>query len=62
MPKPLHERAALVAEIAEIFREHGYEGARLSIIEARVQAGKGTLYHFFPRGKEEMAEAVLESI
>jgi len=48
--------------LAEIFRELGYEGATLSRITERTGIGKGSLYHFFPGGKEEMAAAVLAEI
>ena len=48
--------------LIEVFREHGYEGASLSLIGARTGRGKGSLYHFFPGGKEEMAAAVLADI
>lgn len=45
--------------IAEVFREFGYEGASLSRITERTGLGKGSLYHFFPGGKEEMARDIL---
>jgi AcrR family transcriptional regulator len=48
--------------LAEVFRELGYEGATLSRITARTGIGKGSLYHFFPGGKEEMAAAVLAEV
>ena len=48
--------------LAEIFRELGYEGATLSRITERTGIGKGSLYHFFPGGKEEMAAAVLSEV
>ena len=48
--------------LAETFREHGYEGASLSLIGRATGLGKGSLYHFFPGGKAEMAEAVLAEI
>lgn len=48
--------------LAEIFREHGFAGASLSEISERTGLGKGSLYHFFPAGKEEMARAVLEEV
>lgn len=57
-----HDRAALVPLLAEIFREHGFDGASLSQITAKTGLGKGSLYHFFPGGKEEMAAAVLDHI
>ena len=56
------ERANILPVLAELFREHGYEGASLSLISERTGLGKGSLYHFFPGGKEEMAAAVLAEI
>ena len=48
--------------LAEVFREHGFEGASLTLISRRTGLGKGSLYHFFPGGKEEMAACVLDGI
>ena len=62
MSRPPHERAEAVVAVAEVFRELGFEGASLSAITARTGLGKGSLYHFFPGGKEEMAAAVLAEI
>jgi TetR/AcrR family transcriptional regulator, lmrAB and yxaGH operons repressor len=56
------ERTAIVAALGEVFREHGFEGASLSLISERTGLGKGSLYHFFPGGKDEMAAAVLDDI
>jgi AcrR family transcriptional regulator len=56
------ERSDVIPVLAEIFREHGFEGASLSIIGERTGLGKGSLYHFFPGGKEEMATVVLSQI
>ncbi|MDX8536754.1 MULTISPECIES: TetR/AcrR family transcriptional regulator [Mesorhizobium] len=56
------ERADLPSIIGEVFREHGYEGASLALIGAATGLGKGSLYHFFPGGKEEMARAVIAHI
>lgn len=52
----------MVRLLAEIFRELGYEGATLSRITERTGIGKGSLYHFFPGGKEEMAAEVLAEV
>ena len=60
--KTTSERADLLPALGEIFREYGYEGATLAIIGARTKLGKGSLYHFFPGGKAEMAGAVLDEI
>lgn len=56
------ERADVLAQLAEIFRQHGYEGASLTLIGAATGLGKGSLYHFFPGGKEQMAAEVLAGI
>ena len=52
----------LLAVIAEVFRKHGYEGASLARIGQATGLGKGSLYNFFPCGKEEMAAGVLAHI
>ncbi|MGO8954637.1 MAG: TetR/AcrR family transcriptional regulator [Rhodomicrobium sp.] len=62
MARLVAERADIVPLLGEIFRTYGYEGASLSIIGEATGLGKGSLYHFFPGGKEEMAAAVLADI
>jgi TetR/AcrR family transcriptional repressor of lmrAB and yxaGH operons len=62
MAKIVSERADLVPVMAEVFREHGFEGASIALLSERTGLGKGSLYHFFPGGKEEMAAAVLSDI
>lgn len=62
MGRVAHERDAILPQLAEVFREHGFEGASLSLISEKTGLGKGSLYHFFPGGKDEMAAAVLEDI
>ncbi|KQV27147.1 TetR family transcriptional regulator [Rhizobium sp. Root1203] len=62
MSKIVSERSDVIPSLAEIFREHGFEGASLSTITEKTGLGKGSLYHFFPGGKEEMAAAVLSEI
>jgi len=56
------QRAAAIPALAEAFREHGYEGASLATLCAATGLGKGSLYNFFPGGKEEMAAAVLADV
>jgi AcrR family transcriptional regulator len=60
--RALNEKADVVPLIAEVFRDLGYEGATLSRITERTGLGKGSLYHFFPGGKEDMATAVLDDV
>lgn len=62
MPRIVAERTDTLPTLAEIFREYGYNGASLSLISKATGLGKGSLYHFFPGGKAEMATAVLEEI
>ncbi len=60
--RTVYEKADVVALVAEVFRELGYEGASLGRITQRTGIGKGSLYHFFPGGKEEMAAEVLTHV
>lgn len=62
MPRLIAERADALPALGELFREHGFEGTSLSMIGAATGLGKGSLYHFFPGGKAEMAAAVLAEI
>lgn len=62
MVRKIAERGDAIPALAEIFREHGFAGASLSEITKRTGLGKGSLYHFFPNGKEEMAQAVLDDV
>jgi len=62
MPRVVAERADTLPALAEVFREHGYGAASLTLITKATGLGKGSLYHFFPGGKQEMASAVLAEI
>ncbi len=62
MARLVAEREDVLPVLGEIFREHGFDGASLSVITEATGLGKGSLYHFFPGGKEEMATAVLAEI
>ena len=62
MARLVAERSDAIAPLAEVFREYGYEGASLALISKATGLGKGSLYHFFPNGKEEMVQAVLADI
>lgn len=52
-------RATLLAQLAEVFRQRGYEGATLTQLSAATGLGKASLYHHFPGGKAEMMESLL---
>ena len=52
----------LIEKIAKVFRNCGYMGASLSILSEATGLERASLYHRFPGGKEEMAEAVLTHV
>lgn len=55
-------RTRLLEASAQLFREQGYAGTGLKQITAAGGAPWGSLYHFFPGGKEQLgAEAVAHS-
>jgi len=56
------ERRQVLRALGEVFRAHGYEGASLTLITEATGLGKGSLYHLFPGGKEQMAAEVLADI
>lgn len=62
MARVIAEREDVIPMLAEVFRTYGFEGASLARIAEQTKLGKGSIYHFFPGGKEEMAEAVLSQV
>lgn len=62
MARTILEKDDLIPLLAEVFRTHGYDGTSIGLIVKATGAGRSSLYHFFPGGKEEMAEAVLDHI
>lgn len=62
MARTVFEKSDVIPLVAEVFRELGYEGASMSNITARTKLSRGSLYHFFPGGKEEMAAEILAHV
>ena len=62
MAQNITGRNDVIATLGEIFREYGFSGTSLTEITHRTGLGKGSLYHFFPKGKKEMADAVLDHV
>jgi len=62
MKKDVVERKEVLRALGEVFRAHGYEGASLTLITQVTGLGKGSLYHLFPNGKQQMAAEVLADI
>lgn len=50
--------AELLDRLTEVFRAYGYHGASLSRLAAASGLEKASLYHRFPKGKQQIALAV----
>ena len=50
---------AVLAALVQTFRQYGYEGASLSMLSQASGLGRSSLYHYFPNGKADMAQAAL---
>src|ERR1041385_663197 len=59
MPGATRER--IVERSAELFRRQGFAGTGVKQIVAAAGAPFGSLYHFFPGGKEQLGEEVIRS-
>jgi AcrR family transcriptional regulator len=62
MARTIFEKSDAITRVAEVFRELGFEGASLYEITERTGLSKGSLYHFFPEGKEGMAAEILAHV
>jgi AcrR family transcriptional regulator len=49
----------VIAGLARVFRDVGYEGASMAELSAATGLQKASLYHRFPGGKRQMADEVL---
>jgi TetR/AcrR family transcriptional repressor of lmrAB and yxaGH operons len=57
-----NKRELLIQTAGELFERQGYHASSLSEILETSQAPKGSLYYYFPEGKEQLAEeAVLHT-
>lgn len=59
MRKPLKPREEIIRDLSKVFRTHGFEGTSLSLLTEGTGLERASLYHHFPKGKADMAEAVL---
>jgi AcrR family transcriptional regulator len=55
--RPTRDR--IVTATAELFRRQGYNGTGLKQVTQAAGAPVGSVYHFFPGGKDELAETVI---
>jgi AcrR family transcriptional regulator len=54
-------RERIVQASAELFRRQGFTGTGVKQIVAEASAPFGSLYHFFPGGKQQLGEDVIRS-
>lgn len=59
MPAEPKHRAKIVRAAALLFRRVGYHAAGMNDIVALSGAPKGSVYHYFPGGKEQIAQEAL---
>lgn len=59
MPSQTRER--ILDTTAELFRRQGYTGTGMKQIAAEAAAPFGSLYHFFPGGKQDLGSEVIRS-
>ena len=59
MPAVSPHRLNIVRAAARLFRKQGYSRTGLNDILTDSQAPKGSLYHYFPAGKEQLGQEAL---
>lgn len=52
-------RSRILRAALRLFRQHGYHGVGINHILAEAAAPKGSMYHHFPGGKQEIGAAVV---
>lgn len=52
-------KARILETTAELFRRYGYTGTGLKQIVANANAPFGSIYHFFPGGKQQLGDEVV---
>jgi TetR/AcrR family transcriptional regulator, lmrAB and yxaGH operons repressor len=59
MSTPPRHRGAIVRAAVTLFRRNGYAATGINEIAEVSGAPKGSLYHYFPGGKDQIAEAAV---
>lgn len=59
---PADTRTRILKAAQQLFRKRGYHATGLNDILELAQAPKGSMYHHFPSGKEEIGVYVIENI
>lgn len=59
MPRASDAKSRFIETAIRLFRERGYNGVGIAEVIAHSGAPKGSFYHHFPEGKEELAAAAV---
>ncbi|MBF6173939.1 TetR/AcrR family transcriptional regulator [Nocardia blacklockiae] len=59
---PSIDEPALLGQLVSVFRDKGFVGAALTDLTQASGLQRASLYHRYPGGKEQMAEAVLDQV
>lgn len=62
MFKEMDTKTLIIDNATALFQQKGYQGVGLSEILKACDITKGSLYHHFPKGKEELLIACLQSL
>ena len=62
MAQQTYENTMLIEALLDVFRNHGYEGTTISQLSVVTGLQKSSLYHHFPKGKEDMLKAVVSYV
>ncbi|MDA1680478.1 TetR/AcrR family transcriptional regulator [Bacillus cereus group sp. TH152-1LC] len=57
--KEANTKDKLLSAAAKLFRRQGYHATSLSQITKESNAPRGSIYYYFPRGKEQLAEEAI---
>jgi TetR/AcrR family transcriptional regulator, lmrAB and yxaGH operons repressor len=60
VPRPSTARDRLINSAVKLFRRKGYDGVGLTEILEDAEAPKGSFYHHFPEGKEQLASVAVQ--
>lgn len=61
MSRRTNHQAGIIRAAVKLFRSQGYAGTGLNEILSAAGAPKGSLYHYFPGGKEDVAVAAVQA-
>lgn len=60
--RPEDRRTEIIRAARGVFLDAGYDGAALAEVAAAGEVSRGSIYRYFPSGRADLAEAVIEQI